>query len=79
MDNTEDKPKATVRTPKAVAPQKPVQEEGQITTEQVAILKTLLTPEREARMLEYYKVKRLDELKAQDFAKALATLQKKEE
>lgn len=76
MNNGEEDKKPTVRTPKAATPQKDIQPEGKISNIQLTTLKGLLTPEREPKLLEYFKVSKLEELTTQDFAKALSILQK---
>lgn len=80
MDNSEEKKKPVVRTPKASTPQnqKLIQDKGKITAEQVTTLKALLTPEREPKLLSYYKIEKLEDLPAIKFAEALNNLQKKE-
>lgn len=77
MDNTEkpkeEKPK--VRTPEVKIAHKEVQPEGKISNDQITTLKGLLTPEREPKLLEYFKVSKIEELTAKDFVEALAILQ----
>lgn len=72
MNNNEEKPK--VRTPEPTKKSAPPKDK--ITSEQVKTLIGLLTPEREPKLLEYFKVSRLEDLSTKDFAEALKILNK---
>lgn len=76
IDNTEKKEeKPKVRTPEVAKPQKAVQPEDKISADQIKTLKGMLTPEREPKLLEYFKVSKIEELTPHDFIEALAILQ----
>lgn len=77
MNNTEEKKEEEpkVKTPEVKTAKKEIQPKDKITEDQITTLKGLLTPEREPKLLEYFKVKKLEELTAHDFIEALAILQ----
>ena len=70
MDNTE-KPK--FKEPKAVTT-KTVQPKDKISDDQIYTLRGMLTPEREPKLLDYFKVEKIEDLTAHDFIEALAIL-----
>lgn len=76
MNNTEEKKeeKQKVKTPEVKTAKKEIQPEGKISNDQLTTLKGLLTPEREPKLLEYFKVEKLEDLTTQDFIEALSIL-----
>lgn len=77
MDNTgekkEEKPK--VKTPEVKTAKKEIQPEDKISNDQITTLRGMLTPEREPKLLDYFKVKKIEDLTPHDFIEALAILQ----
>jgi hypothetical protein len=76
MDNRETK--AKLKEPEVHTTKKELPPKGKITVAQLVTLKGLLTEERTPKLLEYFKVGKLEELTQEDFAKALTILSKKE-
>ena len=74
-NNEEEKPK--VKTPEAKTTRKELPPEDKISNIQLETLKGMLTPEREPKLLEYFKVKELKDLTPHDFIEAVSILQKK--
>ena len=78
MDNNEDKKKDTktkVKTPEVHTTKTELQPKDKITEDQIKTLRGMLTPEREPKLLDYFKVSKIEELTAHDFIEALAILQ----
>lgn len=81
MNNEEEKPKpkAKLKTPVTHTTKKELPSKGKITVAQLVTLKGVLSEERTPKLLEYFKVEKLEDLTQENFAKALEILKKKEE
>lgn len=74
LDNTESKPK--LKTPEDKS-KKALPDKDKISVAELATLKGMITPEREPKLLEYFKVSKLEELTKHDYVEALDILNKK--
>ena len=72
-DNTESKPKLKKPEDKS---KKPLPDEEKITVAEMATIKGMLTPEREPKLLKYFKVDKLEQLTKHDYVEALDILNK---
>ena len=73
MDNTE--PKTKLKTPEDKS-KKDLPSEDKISVAELATIKGMLTPEREPKLLKYFKVEKLEDLTKHDYVEALDILNK---